>query len=213
LDLDFESEWGHPDNSGWLNLFRHWTWSSMFRVTWTIIAATYGGRFRAFCRQRLGLELGSVDVRSLVGANEQRDLTAILEASGLNLLERRHVKELLGDVRSFERVQIFELGLRVDSPFADAPGLEKHLRRFVFGYAIVADNELLMFRVQDHLRNMELGRRGLEALVAADPRIEITASVEQVDERLRAIGEAASTTQIMEFRTLLGTLKEDHERG
>jgi hypothetical protein len=213
LDLDFESEWQHPDNSGWLNLFRHWTWSSMFRVTWTIIAATYGGRFRAFCRQRLGLELGAVDVRALVGDKEQRDLAAILEASGLNLLERRHIKELLGDPKSLERIQVWELRLHVENPFAEAPDLEPHLRSFVFGYAVVKGGELLMFRVQDHLRNMELGRKGLEALVqyCAEKKltIEIAANTEEIMARLELIGETSPPGQIMEFRNVVATIKED----
>jgi hypothetical protein len=214
LDLDFESEWQHPDNSGWLNLFRHWTWSSMFRVTWTIIAATYGGRFRAFCRQRLGLELGAVGVRALVGDGERRNLEAILQSSGLNLLERRHVKDLLKDLASFDRVQLFELELHVETPFADAPGLDAHLRSFVFGYAVVVDGELLMFRVQDHLRNMELGRNGLTALVryqiANERPIALSASNEEILARLDIIGEPALPGQIAEFKNALETIKEDH---
>jgi len=34
-----------------MNLFRHWTWSGMFRVTWAICASLYDGRFQGFCRR------------------------------------------------------------------------------------------------------------------------------------------------------------------
>ena len=54
--LNLDTDWRHPDNSGWLNVFNHWAWSGMFRVTWAVSAATYGGRFRAFCEQRLNLD-------------------------------------------------------------------------------------------------------------------------------------------------------------
>lgn len=58
VDLNLEDESDHPDNRGWMNLFKHWSWAPMLRVTWTICASNYGARFQTFCQRQLGLELG-----------------------------------------------------------------------------------------------------------------------------------------------------------
>ena len=57
-DLKFEQkqEREHPDNSGWMNFFRHWSSSGMFRVTWAISGCTYGAGFQHFCMRQLGLK-------------------------------------------------------------------------------------------------------------------------------------------------------------
>jgi hypothetical protein len=36
--------------------------------------------------------------------------------------------------------------------------------RFTFGFAVILDNEFVMFRIQDHLRKMGLGRQALRVL-------------------------------------------------
>lgn len=79
LDLNLEREWRHPDNQGWINLFRHWSWSSMFQVTWTVTGSTYGLRFRDFCRQHLSLDIGefsSVEL-SLKSVRESIELESL----------------------------------------------------------------------------------------------------------------------------------------
>jgi hypothetical protein len=58
VDLNLEDEFDHPDNRGWMNLFKHWSWAPMLRVTWTICASNYGARFQTFCQRQLQLELG-----------------------------------------------------------------------------------------------------------------------------------------------------------
>jgi hypothetical protein len=65
LDLELETQFDHPDNRGWMNLFRHWAWCNMFRVTWAMSAATYGARFQSFCKRHLGLALGDVEVQDI----------------------------------------------------------------------------------------------------------------------------------------------------
>ena len=55
IDLDLEDDFDHPDNRGWVNLFKHWSWSTMFRATYAVCCATYGARFQTFCRSRLQL--------------------------------------------------------------------------------------------------------------------------------------------------------------
>ena len=60
IDLNLEDDFDHPDNRGWMNLFKHWSWSTMFRGTYAVCCATYGARFQSFCRARLELTPGRV---------------------------------------------------------------------------------------------------------------------------------------------------------
>ena len=46
LDLNLEEEHDHPDNRGWMNLFKHWSWATMLRATYAICCSTFGARFR-----------------------------------------------------------------------------------------------------------------------------------------------------------------------
>jgi Patatin-like phospholipase/Domain of Unknown Function (DUF1080) len=62
VDLNLEDEFDHPDNRGWMNLFKHWSWAPMLRVTWTICASNYGARFQTFCQRQLGLEIGETKI-------------------------------------------------------------------------------------------------------------------------------------------------------
>ena len=58
VDLRLEEEFDHPDNRGWMNFFRHWSSTPMFRVTWAIGAGNYGARFQSFCQRHLNLKPG-----------------------------------------------------------------------------------------------------------------------------------------------------------
>jgi hypothetical protein len=68
VDLRLEDEYDHPDNRGWMNYFRHWSWAPMFRVTWAVTASTYGARFQSFCERHLELKLGGVELEDLGAA-------------------------------------------------------------------------------------------------------------------------------------------------
>ena len=155
FDLRLEKEHAHPDNRGWMNLFKHWAWSGMFRATWAICASTYGARFQTFCRSNLGLETGAV----------QLDLKA-LNAPELNFHERDLVNELgriYPDVMRRGSALLLQMVVSDlsagQSPAAAGPAL-----RFTFGFAIIFDNEFIVFRIQDHLRKMGLGREALRLL-------------------------------------------------
>lgn len=63
IDLGLDEEHDHPDNHGWMNLFRNWSYAGVFRLTWTVTASTYGARFRDFCERRLGLK--TTDLQTL----------------------------------------------------------------------------------------------------------------------------------------------------
>ena len=64
LDLNLEEEHDHPDNRGWMNLFKHWSWATMLRATYAICCSTFGARFQTFCARRLELEPGRPQVVS-----------------------------------------------------------------------------------------------------------------------------------------------------
>lgn len=69
-----------------------------------------------------------------------------------------------------------------------------------------------MFRVQDHLRSMELGRRGLVELVKhikeRGRMLTIKSADEETLQRLARLGEHPLPGQINEFKNLLATIVE-----
>ena len=199
IDLHLEEEYDHPDNRGWMNLFRHWAWSGMFVAAWVVSASTYGARFQKFCERHLDLRLGRVEVD--------------LEAPGLLLtedaVERDIVLRRLGQSQplNFWEVELtgafLEWGHR---PEDQAPGFALQIvpfemvvpsllrdgreLRFVFGFAlvrIVGSNpqkaEIWYFRIQDHLRKMGLARAALSALMRRYA-YQVENRVEEAPERL-----------------------------
>ncbi len=203
LDLNLETEWQHPDNSGWLNVFNHWAWSGMFRVTWAVSAATYGGRFRAFCERRLKLALGVVHVKQVLPKKgSHRDF----EKHRLNPHEQSQVDKL-GELIAGD-LTVYRLELHVQHPI-DATG--DPLMQFGFGYAVLHGTDLVMYRVQDHLRGMGLGREGLVALVK---EIKVVLGLEglAVDSALRRladIGEQTDRAKLADFRAMVVSVNEE----
>ena len=155
LDLKFEEDSTHPDNTGWLNLFNHWTWSAMFRATWIISASCYGSRFRRFCEYKLGLKPDSIGEINVCLADG-------LEDSRLNFRER----ELI-DTAGFDwekhRLYLLEINVtRLDPP-------HDVMIELTVGFAVVTSgNKLAYLRVQEHLRNMGLAQRMLDVMVVGE---------------------------------------------
>jgi hypothetical protein len=152
LDLNLEQECDHPDNTGWMNLFRHWTWSSMFRATWMISASCYGARFRGFCEYKLELDpksIGEIRITPAPGPTDKR----------LNFRE----KDLLAKGNfDWSAQKLYLLEVFVTRP--DPP--EKPMTELTVGLAVVwNDKQLAYFRVQDHLRSMGLARRFIDHMV------------------------------------------------
>ena len=155
LDLRLAQEHDHPDNRGWMNLFKHWAWSGMFRATWAICVSTYGARFQTFCSAYLGLDTGAVQLESKG-----------LSAPELNFHERDLITELgriYPEVTRRGSVLLFQLAVS-DLSALPVPAAASSALRFTFGFAVVFDNEFVMFRIQDHLRKMGLGRQALRLL-------------------------------------------------
>ncbi|MCC6862899.1 MAG: patatin-like phospholipase family protein [Bryobacterales bacterium] len=154
LDLCLDREHAHPDNRGWMNLFRHWSWSGMFRVAWAISASGYGARFQTFCEQQLGLtQLKKVTLKP-IGPEEGP------EAAGLNFLEAGIVRKLRAEPR-FARSTVCSFQISVESPL---PVRDDFTFGFGFGFAVIADRRIACFRVQDHLRKMGLARLAIREL-------------------------------------------------
>jgi hypothetical protein len=158
LDLELETQYDHPDNRGWMNLFRHWAWCNMLRVTWAMSAATYGMRFQSFCKRRLGLELGSVEVN---------DIATTGAIGALNFLEENLVSELARQHTSLRRdaLEIDRIQVVVSNPQEAGKSV-----RLPVGLAITVasrtGSEVVYFRIQDHLRRMGLARVALRELIA-----------------------------------------------
>jgi hypothetical protein len=91
--LDLEQDAAHPDNRGWLNLFKHWSWCAMLRVTWALCAPTHGARFQGFCQRELGLSLGELDVKPVEGFGEE-PLQRLQQVPTFNFLERGLLRSL-----------------------------------------------------------------------------------------------------------------------
>ncbi len=168
-DLHLEKECDHPDNRGWINLFKHWAWSHMFRVAWTISAANSGARFQNFCQRVLGLEVGLV--RTVPAMQKIADLTKDDAAdSPLTSVEKDLLRELCkqnGKVAQEASLRLIEV-LPAGQDEADAP-------KFTVGIILLREareNEkaptIAYCRVRDHLRRMGMARRGLFHLLDED---------------------------------------------
>jgi patatin-like phospholipase len=206
VSLNLETEWQHPDNSGWINVFNHWAWSGMFRVTWAASAATYGGRFRAFCERRLSLTLGDVEVKQVLSGTPSE---AALAAGGLNKHEQHQV--LHPYIGGGKHVTVYGLELCVCHPLKKDSALTK----FGFGYAVTRGDELVMYRVQDHLRGMGLGRRGLVKLldVCKGGRLRLgPPDVEGLLEFFADFKEQTDRAKLADFRAMVVSVNEEAEQ-
>lgn len=158
VDLDLDRNHAHPDCRGWMNLFRHWSWSPTFRITWSLTAATFGADFQRFVQRHLSLDVGEVETTT-------EDWTG--KAVGeLNFAEREmlmphahHWHDKSARLARFDLVVRYGLMNCVE------------LRRFHFGFALIVDGQLAFYRIQDHLRGLGLGRKAMEQLIARHPSL------------------------------------------
>ena len=159
LDLDLEHEYAHPDNRGWINLFKHWSWCPMFQATWAVCAGTYGARFQSFCKLRLDLDMGAVrvgDAKSVADARKD-----------LNALECGLIDEFFrGNQELEEEGTVIVLRLQLQDKEKQGKELQgKPVAAplgFTVGFAVLnRAEEIVYFRIRDHLRKMGLARRAL----------------------------------------------------
>lgn len=193
LDLDLENQYDHPDCRGWINLFRHWSWSPMFRATYAITVASLNERFQRFCRRRLGLGLGAVELVS--AALDEGSLAA------LNIVERDLVGQEIAALGEPPPADLTLVRFELVSTYPRETRVE--LLRFHFGFAVLAGQRLLSFRIQDHLRRMGLARRAMTRLLGENPGLTVPAAggrvgdqravVRQLVESVAAILEAGDS--------------------
>lgn len=200
LDLRLEQESDHPDNRGWMNFFRHWSWAPMFRVTWTISASNYGARFQSFCERHLNLKIGQIVVDKLEFGLSTKGIER-----WLNKTERELIDLFLKhNLALTECAEIYALQLTPD--VGSDPDLS-----FPFGFAILATTNLpeappllVYFRVQDHLRKMGLARQALEALLKQKPALE--AKLYEMNPKAHEVPTLDDQTQ---FDTLFDSVKTE----
>ncbi len=145
VDLNLDQDWDHPDNRGWMNLFKHWSWSGMFRLAWAVGRSTYGARFQSFCEYHLELGGDPVEPRAMTMAD------ALRQSSGFNWHERDDLLPTLpADLR------IHQLNLTVS-------GVQPKVVLTV-GFVAERDGVLQDIRIQDHLRRMGLGSMAIARL-------------------------------------------------
>jgi hypothetical protein len=185
LDLQLEDYHDHPDNRGWMNLFKHWSWADMMQATWAISASTYGSRFQTFCEQRLDLTLGSLDVSGTLAVDDihrpepaedsEPQLSRAEKANKLNNAEVSLINEITA--ANGAEFQIVLLRMKV-----------RELLTFTCGFAVIDHNNLIYFRIQDHLRKMGLGRRALKQLLTTYSNITRVELCELSKDTLKELG-------------------------
>lgn len=195
-ERNLEQEYTQPDNRGWMNLFRHWSGSGMFRVTWAINACNFSARLQQFCGRQLNLDVGRVQIGRRVAL--EKDMSIDLTPT-----ER---KQLLKLSRKYDAEKTRELHVAPLEIWVNDNG-DDHSRsvHFTIGFAVFeghfavkrmrsgTETEdknkrcLRYFRIRDHLRRMGQGRRSLECLwrenvdLVVDPFRDINCIIEEAD--------------------------------
>ncbi|MCW5581105.1 MAG: cytochrome b/b6 domain-containing protein [Luteimonas sp.] len=173
-DLDLEHAWDHPDNRGWLNAFRHWSWSPMFRIAWILGAPTFGARFVAFCQQRLELPrldndaedrqrvLRVDDLSPAAGGDWKTQCDQLLADGAINHVE--HSILLSDPMRKGEGAptRLFALRLKWSSVLA---GTDVRFPDTTLGVAALSGGTLRLLRIQDHVRRLGLASEFMRLLI------------------------------------------------
>lgn len=218
LELDLEEQWDHPDNRGWMNLFKHWSWSGMFQVTWAICASNYGLRFQRFCLRRLGLDsVCRVEVVELTRGQESAppltlaQFDRLLEGrSEFNFVERDIIRDVLQHQEN--RIhRVFSFQVVVQEPMRE--GLdENHQVRFGCGFALVESQRIVCFRIQDHLRRMGLARRALKDLISMHRLAAVGKLVEMSCEHAKLFPRDSGTKLQQLFRSVMREVEQARGR-
>jgi hypothetical protein len=172
LDLDLDEQFEHPDNRGWVNLFRHWSWSGMFRATWAVTASTYGARFQRFCERRLHLMMGDIAIGEVIRIQGKQNghIRGVLDraaAEGRLNAREKSIIEVFCRAHQVDRVVplVMELDIGLAEGEEEAGRDESAMTlSFPVGFALIHRHAIVYFRIQDHLRGMGMARRGLQRL-------------------------------------------------
>ncbi|MDH5821829.1 hypothetical protein QFW77_02310 [Luteimonas sp. RD2P54] len=178
-DLDFEHAWDHPDNRGWVNAFRHWSWSPMFRIAWTVGLPTFGVRFATFCQQRLDLPmlanddgyqrvLRVEDATPPDGTGWRSACQRLLDEGRINHVEHGILTSTTLLAEAWPPTALYLLRLRWSSILARTGN---RLPDTTVAIAVLSGGTLRLLRVQDHLRRMGLATEFMR-LLASRQRID-----------------------------------------
>jgi hypothetical protein len=189
LDLNLDEEWLHPDNRGWMNLFKHFAWAGMLRAAYAVVRSNFGARFQRFCDVRLELPGGDIGIAAEI--ERKGAIGAELKTWTDQRAKDRHVNFVESDlIYEFEnpdpharpaaapkfdklhRIRLMVPGLRRGKDKPVDPNAESELT-FPVGVALTRGDTIVCFRIQDHLRNMGLGRDALQALYKTYQKIDI----------------------------------------
>ncbi|WP_149195098.1 hypothetical protein [Luteimonas suaedae] len=178
-DLDFEHDWDHPDNRGWVNAFRHWSWSPIFRIAWTVGLPTFGVRFATFCQQRLDLPalvnddgyqrvLRAEDVTPGAGIAWREACDRLLDDGRINHVEHGILTSATLLAGAYPPTALYLLRLRWSNLLARTGN---RLPDTTVAIAVLSGGTLRLLRVQDHLRRMGLATEFMR-LLASRQRID-----------------------------------------
>lgn len=173
-DLDLEHAWSHPNNRGWMNAFRQWSWSPVFRLAWVSGVAMYGKPFVTFCELRLDLpalekkqftNIWCYRIASVVPW--ERLCQSLLERRRINLLEQgilasAPLAELVNGANDFRYVLLLRMKWRsimVRHPCA--------INQTTLGMAVMVGDTLHVLRIQDHVRHMGLATVFMQHIVGS----------------------------------------------
>lgn len=184
VDLDLEKQFSHPDNRGWMNQFRSWSQSNMFRLAWAISAGKYGARFQTFCEKRFGLsfinmaevnEENKLFSKIMINFNESSDKEKVREElkkmlsvntdNGkfikLNSVEYEIINNNIIQNDIFFR-DIVNFSFSVSNALGNTSEVEKQEVKFYYAFALINNkDEIVFFRVQNQMRKMGFGRKAL----------------------------------------------------
>ncbi|GFZ89783.1 patatin-like phospholipase family protein [Dyella caseinilytica] len=221
-DLDLENFSEHIDNRGWMNTFRQWSWSPIFRMAWVIGSPTYGRRYVTFCEQKLNLP-------RLVEVVEVREEGRVDGETWIKYCRRLHRENFINEL---------EQSILVDSPVVS--GQDKNLKLFMLrmkwekilirshgkqlyttlGVAVLSARSIVIFRVQDHLRRLGLAPKFMELLLESAKHIadvKITSGryglLGEYDEQAADCGRRRVSELLNIAKAYKGSIHEGDEKG
>ena len=167
MDLNLEEEYDHPDNRGWMNVFRHWSWSGMFMVYYSVCSSMYGARFQRFCERRMEVRPGRLEIAPRQ-ARKWLDWPHLLKeaekAKELNFVEVEIINRLIAADIRFDELHLLQSVVWSPVDLRRKELGPDHRFVYTFGFALSTGKRLVYFRIQDHLRKMSHARRALSRL-------------------------------------------------
>ncbi|MCC6534705.1 MAG: patatin-like phospholipase family protein [Burkholderiales bacterium] len=197
IDVNLETTYDHPDNRGWMNLFRRFSGAGMLRITWAISAATYGARFQSFCEHHLGLGDSTIEQG---GVATVADVLAGRGTLAPHSLEHNVIDALRGSGELADSDRVVRFYMMMGSSMSAALG------RSSFGFPVAfavmrapdadaAHWRLRYLRVSDHLQRMGLGWRVTLVLLQAYPDLELDLATRAPE--LRVAGSEGDRTRFV----------------